>query len=364
MYKLSNLAATSLRASVLLRCCLQRRSFTVATAHVGGTSTGSTACTEIMIDGSSGWQLPATLTLPATDKPVPCVILFAGSGPTDRNWLSPLLPSGTGSGELIADGLRQRGVGSLRFDKGGSGKNMQPLEVLSLAHYVDEVRAAFDVLTRRPTACSSITLVGNSEGAHHMLRAAVELQHESAFAGYVSMAGTSRPLLDIAIEQIRAAQVKNGDDAVAIDAALALFRAAISNPGSSAPDFTVIPPAKYLWQAVHHPMTRGVAHELMMADPLVRAHEYHGRALVLAADHDLQVPVSDAEQIFERLGSPAASKKIVVMNNANHVFRHEDKRPADSSPQAIISGYVDPARPLAIGLVDVLAAFAMGTADS
>ena len=106
----------------------------------------------------SGYTLPSTITLPARDGAVPCVVFFAGSGPTDRDWTSPLLPGTNGSGAQLALALQERGVGSIRFDKVGSGVNMpksmapadlKMLDVLSLAHYVDEAEAAFDELAGR-----------------------------------------------------------------------------------------------------------------------------------------------------------------------------------------------------------------------
>ena len=51
-------------------------------------------------------------------------MFFAGSGPTDRDWTSPLLPGTNGSGAQLALALQARGVGSIRFDKVGSGVNM------------------------------------------------------------------------------------------------------------------------------------------------------------------------------------------------------------------------------------------------
>jgi hypothetical protein len=45
----------------------------------------------LTIEGN-GWSLPATLELPEGAKAVPCIVFFAGSGPTDRDWLSPFLP--------------------------------------------------------------------------------------------------------------------------------------------------------------------------------------------------------------------------------------------------------------------------------
>ena len=47
----------------------------------------------------------ATLTRPAGDGPFAAVVFVAGSGPTDRDWNSPLLPGRNGSAALLADAL-------------------------------------------------------------------------------------------------------------------------------------------------------------------------------------------------------------------------------------------------------------------
>ena len=264
-----------------------------------------------------------------------------------------LLP-GRGSAEMIATGLCERHVGSLRFDKVGSGDNMQPLEVLSLSHYVDEVRAAFEALAARPD-CSSITLVGHSEGSQHMLSAAAALQREPRFGGYVSMAGASRSILETAIEQIRGIQLKVGGDRAKIDKALAAFRAAISAPGSPAPDFSEIPAAAVLWKVIHDPSQAVVAREIIFADPLAAVDAYAGPALILCAEHDVQVPRSDAERIFSTLVSP--SKELVVIPAANHVFRVEPVRASEIAPADVLAGYTGD-RELAPGTVEALAEFA------
>src|SRR6476646_1053537 len=141
--------------------------------------------TEVIEDveiAKPGYRLPSTITLPASDGATPCVVFFAGSGPTDRDWTSPLLPGTNGSGAQLALALQARGVGSIRFDKVGSGANMPKsnapadlamLEVLSLAHYVDEALAAFDELASQD-GCASIFLLGHSEGSIHASSAAIE----------------------------------------------------------------------------------------------------------------------------------------------------------------------------------------------
>src|SRR5262249_57633727 len=88
------------------------------------------------------------------------------------------------------EGLAGKGVGWLGFDKVGSGTNQGPLDVLSLAHYVAEATAAFDFLAARPE-CSTVYLLGHSEGSLHMTSAAVTQQDSARFGGLISMAGPS-----------------------------------------------------------------------------------------------------------------------------------------------------------------------------
>ena len=52
-----------------------------------------------------GIAIEATLTRPRGDGPFPAVIMVAGSGPTDRNWDTPLLPGANGSAALLASAL-------------------------------------------------------------------------------------------------------------------------------------------------------------------------------------------------------------------------------------------------------------------
>ena len=66
-----------------------------------------------------------TITAPLDEEVHPAVILLAGSGPTDRDWCSPLLPGTNGSGKLLAEALASRGFLTLRYDKLGSGPRVK-----------------------------------------------------------------------------------------------------------------------------------------------------------------------------------------------------------------------------------------------
>src|SRR5215469_12498615 len=88
-----------------------------------------------------------TLARPVGPEPFPAVVMVAGSGPTDRDWNSPLLPGSNGSARLIAEALARAGVASLRYDKRASGpharENMPALiGKMSMQSHVDELAGA------------------------------------------------------------------------------------------------------------------------------------------------------------------------------------------------------------------------------
>ena len=65
--------------------------------------------------------LAGTLEVPATPGPAPVVLIIAGSGPTDRDGNTPLLPGKNDTLKQLALGLASRGVASVRYDKRGVG---------------------------------------------------------------------------------------------------------------------------------------------------------------------------------------------------------------------------------------------------
>ena len=296
---------------------------------------------------------------------MPCVVLFAGSGPTDRDWNSPLLPGRNGSGAQLARALEARGVGSIRFDKVGSGLNMpksnapddlKVLEVLSLAHYVDEAVAAFDELAGRPQ-CGPIYLLGHSEGSIHASSAAISKQADGRFGGLISLSGPARSILDTAIEQIRAIHLKAGSDPKAVDETLGVFRSAMLDPDAAQPDLGSLPEAAGLWQAAHAPFQQVVVRELMFVNPLAALPTYRRRALVVSAANDAQVPGSDADSIFGALGSAAGEKERLTVPDANHVYKSEARAPSTISQPEIVATYNDHGHRLAEGLVDAIVRF-------
>ena len=126
-------------------------------------------------------------------------------------------------------------------------------------------------------------------------------------------------------------------------------------------DLAALPEAAGLWQATHAPVQQKVARELILTDPLAALPTYGGRALVVSAANDAQVPGSDADAIFAALGSDIRDKTRVTIADANHVYKRETRAPSTISPAEIVAGYADDDHPLADGLVDAIVEFVTRT---
>ncbi|HEU5348258.1 MAG TPA: alpha/beta hydrolase, partial [Ktedonobacterales bacterium] len=174
------------------------------------------------------WRMEATtvdgtLVRPTGAGLFPGVVMVAGSGPTDRDWNSPLLPGTNGSARLIAEALAQAGFASLRYDKRASGphanENMQVLMgKLSMKSHVDELAAAVQTLASQPyIRRDRIFALANSEGTLHALNYQL---HSPAIplAGLVLIGPPGRPVGVVARAQLaaQAAAAPNGDALLAL----------------------------------------------------------------------------------------------------------------------------------------------------
>ena len=145
--------------------------------------------------------LHGTLLVPAGDARVPVVFIHPGSGPTDRDGNTPLLPGKNNSLRLLAEGLAARGVASLRVDKRGiaaSAKAAAAEEDLRLETYVADAVGWLDLL-RRDRRFGPLVALGHSEGALICLLAAGRTEVD----GYVSVAGIARKGSAVLRQQLR-----------------------------------------------------------------------------------------------------------------------------------------------------------------
>src|SRR5690349_358583 len=144
-----------------------------------------------------------SIAAPSSGGPFPGVVFIAGSGPTDRDWNSPLLPGSNGSARLIAEELSRAGFASLRYDKRASGPHarenvMRMIGKMSMQSHLDELEGAVRALAGTSFVRSDrIFAVANSEGTLHALN--YQLQSPTIpFAGLVLIAPPGRSVGEVA----------------------------------------------------------------------------------------------------------------------------------------------------------------------
>ena len=152
--------------------------------------------------GKQGWKLPATLSIPKGDGPFPAVILVHGSGPNDRDeTLGPNKPF-----KDLAWGWASKNIAVLRYDKRtkAHGAKMAAQKDTPLTVYeecIEDTLYAAELLRKTEKIDrEKIFILGHSLGGTLLPRIA---PLESRTAGFIIMAGATRPLEDLYIEQVR-----------------------------------------------------------------------------------------------------------------------------------------------------------------
>jgi dienelactone hydrolase len=149
--------------------------------------------------GEGEWLLPGTLTLPAGDGPFPAVVLVHGSGPNDRDeTIGPNKPF-----RDLAWGLASQGIAVLRYEKRTRehGAKFAKLKEASVKEEVLDDALAAAALLRKTKGIDpkKVFVLGHSLGAMAAPRLG-ELDAE--LAGLIVMAGPSRPMADVLVEQL------------------------------------------------------------------------------------------------------------------------------------------------------------------
>lgn len=273
-------------------------------------------------------EVPYTIVHPTTGT-WPAIVMFAGSGPTDRDWNNPLLAGGNGSGRLIAHALARHGAVVLRFDKAPGGANKLPFEQITWATNLDEGRAAIALLrARKDVDPKRIFVLGNSEGGLHALRVA---EAEPGVRGVILMASEGRSMRDIMMDQIDsqfAQAVKTGgmpkEVAEQLEAGVAKAFDDFSGGADVDPvQATPVPSLQALLKSIMYPPTAPLMRGMLAADPGAIAARIAQPVLVLNGEKDIQIdPSRDAKRLSALLG---ARGRLVLLPNANHVFKLESQ---------------------------------------
>ncbi|MCX5747498.1 MAG: alpha/beta fold hydrolase [Proteobacteria bacterium] len=311
---------------------------------------------------AGGRTIPGTFVHPTSGKHR-TVVLMAGSGPTDRNWGSPLLPGDNGSAKLLAEALGHRGFAVLRFDKAATGGNKIDLTKLAFDTYVDEGRAALAFARTRPEVDpTQLYIAGHSEGGIHATR--VALAEGTQIAGLVLLSAPGRSMVDVMMSQLGnqfagAVTAKAIDQATA-DRELASLKAGFVDflAGKDVDPRTVssIPAVQGLVAQLVNPATAGLARPLFGFDLATVLGKVPTRVMIYNGAHDLQV---DPELDARRLAAARPDALVVIAPEANHVLKHEVRPIAElrADLAAVQAGYNAPDATLDTASVEAIASW-------
>jgi len=280
------------------------------------------------------WQLESTtlhgtLVIPFGSGPFPAAVMVAGSGPTNRDWISPLLPGTNGSARLMAEALARAGIASLRYDKLASDPHIREhLQALigkfSMQSHLDELTGAVRTLAGyNSIQAGRIFALTNSEGALHALN--YQLHSPTLkFAGLVLTAPPGRTVGAVAHSQVAAqlGGLPNGNEMLATyDAAIARFVA--GEP--VAPEPALPQSVQMVLQGLTSPVNLPFARELWTADVAAMLRHVTVPMLIIIGKKDLQVDWQADGEPLQRAAEGLKDVTFLFPEDANHVLKHESK---------------------------------------
>jgi len=247
--------------------------------------------------GKSPWELPGTLTLPEGKGPFRAAVLVHGSGPNDRDERI----GGSYTFRDIAWGLAEKGIAVLRYDKRtfvyGAKCAEQKNFTLNDETVDDAVLAVKLASQTQEINSAKVFVIGHSLGGYALGRIA---EYSPGAAGFVSLAGSARPLEDLIQEQLSSKGLSE-NDMKRVNESVAKVKSKDLKADTSELTFGV--PASY-WL------------DLRGYDPVASLARSKRPVLVLQGEADIQVTMTDFD--LWKKGFPKAEHKSFP--KLNHLF--------------------------------------------
>jgi pimeloyl-ACP methyl ester carboxylesterase len=273
-------------------------------------------------------------------------VLLAGSGPTDRDWNSPLIPTKNGSGKLLAEELAKHGAVVLRFDKAGTGTNAGPTtaEQWTLDTYRSEGLAAIEFVLARPDVRKDAVFVaGHSEGGLHATR--VALAAGKKLAGVIYLSSAARTMGDTVLTQVDN-QLHNpmtGLTKEQADKESATMRAAMADyvDGKQVDPATAstLPPLQSMFASFNAQGAQQLVRSLMGFDNAKAVKDLAVPALVINGAKDVQVdPEIDAKYLADSIKASGHDVTLHISPDSDHVLK------TDTHPLAWIRDHLQEAQ--------------------
>lgn len=287
---------------------------------------------ELSLQTATG-TLSGSLVMPNSRENLTVVLIVAGSGPTDRDGNSALLPGQNNSLRMLAVELAKHDIASLRYDKrgvGGSFAAMIEESRLRVSNYAEDA-AAWTALLRADHRFSKVIVLGHSEGSMLAMLAA-EQQCPDAF---ISLAGSGNKFQDL----LRTQLLREGS---VFDPEIVTFLLSEISAGRLVENV----PAGL--EAIFRPSVQPYLSSMFAVDPAQLIAELSIPILIVQGDTDIQVSVEDAQL----LAAAQPEAQLCLIPGMNHVLKASSEDLAEN-----MATYYMPNLPLAEGLIPRLVEF-------
>lgn len=295
-------------------------------------SFGQTVESIVKLETDTG-IIEGSMLLPKTETAIPVTLIIAGSGPTDRDGNN--LQMKNNSLKMLAEGLAENGIASIRYDKRGIGKSrMAGMREIDLRFdiYVEDAKD-WIALLKNDDRFSEVIVIGHSEGSLIGIIASEQAQADK----FVSLAGVGEPAGKIIRKQLEAQppillekslpvieKLENGEKVDTLNPILnSIFRKSIQ-------------PYLISW---------------FKYDPQEEIRKLNIPILIVQGTNDIQVGVEEAEKLSA--AKPEAEKHII--DGMNHILKDSEMERGKN-----MQTYSQPDLPLSSGLVELIEKFIKG----
>lgn len=287
--------------------------------------------TVVSVEADAG-LLEGTLLEPENKSASVVALIVAGSGPTDRDGNQPTMINN--SLKMLAEGLSENGISSLRYDKRGIGKSQNPAlseSELRFDHYIDDARRWIEYL-RGTDKFDRLVVIGHSEGA---MIGMVASQND-AVDMFISLASAGQP-----IDQLIREQLKGQSAAIQEQSSEILDKLVQGQLVENVPDHL---------SALFRPSVQPYMISWFNYNPQKEISKLAKPVLIVQGATDIQVSLSDAANLA------FANKKAekVVIENMNHLFKD-----APLDRQKNLQTYNNPDLEINTELVQVISKFVL-----
>ncbi len=288
--------------------------------------------TIVKLETATG-DIEGTLLIPDTDKPGPVALIIAGSGPTDRDGNNIQMKNN--SLKMLAEGLAENGIASLRYDKRGVGKSftagMKEID-LRFDFYVDDAKGWVNLLDK-DNRFDDIIIIGHSEGS----LIGMIISQQDKVDKYISIAGAGEPAGIIIRKQLKA------QPPIVLEQSLPILEKL--EKGETVDS---VPPMLF---SLFRPSVQPYIISWFKHDPRKEIARLDKPVLIIQGSTDIQVTIEDADNLAA--ANPVAQKHIIV--GMNHILKE-----AEIDRMKNLGTYSMPDLPLKDGLIELIVNFIMG----